>query len=1115
MIGKMKLSGKITLLVLTLVVLATATLLGLTYAWQRHTTEQAALDRLQLLARQRAERVAHWQALVGQQLRMIASQCPDTPDASLDLLENAAQAANFSTWWWLDTQQQVVYAPEGTPALQASAHLFAPLPEARAYFGYWRPSHNARATVAYPLFDAGQALRGWWVAQADIALLLADLTDTTDLGQTGEAWLVRAVEDEWLLQHPSRLRPDLSWPRLADFATDFYQHAQTAHLTDSRAQQVLAASCPVPLAADVKPTLAVVVKRDRAEVLADLHRAFQGVLLGALALMLLVLVVVSLVAHFFAQPLNQLSSTMQLLSQGVLPEPIRQRSGDEFGHMANTLNQLTDGLKRTADFANRIGEGNFEANFEPMSREDTLGLALLGMRDSLQQAEQSDNERNWIVRGVAELGDILRRHNEIGPMGDEVIAFVTQKIGAVQGAFYTLETPENDRACLQMQASYAYHKKKYLTARFRVGEGLVGQAAAEADTILRTEVPADYVTITSGLLGEKRPSCVLIVPLITNEEVNGALEFAGFERFSEKQVRFVQEVSQIIARTLFNIQVNERTRNLLTASQQMSQELQQQQEELRQNAEEMAATQEELRRTNNELGVQMQEVSRTQKRMQVLLENASEVITIYEKEGTVRYISPSVERILGYEPDELIGIKDIVHVAEEHRKAVGQAFAQLLTQPDEAITLQLPYTRKSGEVIWLEATFTNHLDDPALQGILVNSRDITERRLAERESRMRGQMQALSENSPDLITRLNRDGVFFYTNPVIEYYTGQKPDYFHQKSLQEVNLPGDITTVLADLLQEVIEEKDKIRREVDVATVDGGRVMQVNAIPEYNEENMMESVLLVSHDITERKQIEREIESKNKKITESINYAKRIQHAILPDSGTLQSVFADSFMLYKPRDVVSGDFPWFMRTDEAIHLAAVDCTGHGVPGALISLIGYFILNDVVSNGGYRTPGQMLDALDAGVTTTLRQSGADGATRDGMDIAFCTVRPDEKRLYYAGAHRPLYWIRNGELHEVKGDKFPVGGGQYANRTAFVTHEIAYEPGDVVLIFSDGYPDQFGGPDNRKLSPKRIRETFVAHAQAPMAEMHAAFEQLFDQWRGTQKQTDDVLMLGWRF
>jgi PAS domain S-box-containing protein len=596
--------------------------------------------------------------------------------------------------------------------------------------------------------------------------------------------------------------------------------------------------------------------------------------------------------------------------------------------------------------------------------------------------------------------------------------------------------------------------------------------------------------------------------------VYGVLEFAGFKRFDPSQVKFVQELSLILARTVFNIKVNERTRNLLAESQAMSNELKEKQEVLRQNAEEMQATQEELRRSNIMLEEQVEEVNRTQKRMQLLLENASEVITIFEEDGTIRYISPSVEPILGYSQKEMQGSSDAEKVHPEGRAAYKGIFEHLMERPDEKVTVQYEYQTKEGNYIWLEATGTNFMSNPAIHGFILNSTDITERRRAEQEQRMRSKMQALSENSPDLITRLEHEAIS-YINPVIESYTGKNPVDFLNKKVKETGLDHTILENWLNIVEQVNATNDKVSTEMDFPSEVGKRVMQVNAIPEYDENENLESVLVVSHDITERKQIELEIQNKNKKINDSINYAKRIQNAIMPSTRLVNKVLTDSFVLYKPRDVVSGDFPWFVQMKNDIFIAAVDCTGHGVPGALLSLIGYFLLNDIVRSRKVTDPGKILDLLDEGVTQTLRQDQDDSATKDGMDIALCRINLESREVQYAGAHRPLYMMKKGEMEEIKGNKFPIGGGIFKNQTNFATHTVKMTKGDSIYFSSDGYPDQFGGPEIRKFGPKRVREIIERVHQLPMNDAAATFDTEWEGWKGEHKQTDDVLLIGIKF
>ncbi|MCI0552316.1 MAG: PAS domain S-box protein, partial [Anaerolineae bacterium] len=682
------------------------------------------------------------------------------------------------------------------------------------------------------------------------------------------------------------------------------------------------------------------------------------------------------------RPLIDIRNTLGLVAQGVLPEASADRHrDDEYGQMATRVDDLVQTLRNNAQFARQIGEGNYQTEFKPASDNDLLGVSLLEMRNNLIENEQKDTERNWIVRGVAEISEILRAHDSIEGLGDDVIRFILGKINAIQGAFYVVNDDDPKNKIIEMRASYAYSRKKYLKAKFKFAEGLVGQAAAEQDAVLRTEIPDDYVTITSGILGDQRPKCVLIVPLITNEEVYGVLEFAGFKKFDSSQVNFVKELSLILARTIFNIKVNERTRRLLEESQAMSNELKEKQEVLRQNAEEMQATQEELERTNRELANQIEEVNHTQSRMQLLLENASEVITIYEEDQSIRYISPSVQTILGYSQKDMQGRSDIDKVHPDYRHIFNDLFNRMNAHPDERATVQFEYKTKDGSFIWIEATGTNLMSNKAIHGFILNARDITERRRAEQEQRMRSKMQALSENSLDLITRLE-EGTISYINPVIEQYTGKNLREFLNKKVVETELDKTIVEGWLKVVEEVNSTNDKASAEMEVPSEMGQRVMQVNAIPEFDDNNKLESVLVVSHDITERKMIELEIQNKNKKITESINYSKRIQNAILPNNRVISRTLPDSFILYKPRDVVSGDFPWFVTLKDEVFIAAVDCTGHGVPGAMLSLIGYFLLNDIVRSRKITEPGKILDLLDEGVTSTLRQD-EDPTTRDGM------------------------------------------------------------------------------------------------------------------------------------
>lgn len=256
-----------------------------------------------------------------------------------------------------------------------------------------------------------------------------------------------------------------------------------------------------------------------------------------------------------------------------------------------------------------------------------------------------------------------------------------------------------------------------------------------------------------------------------------------------------------------------------------------------------------------------------------------------------------------------------------------------------------------------------------------------------------------------------------------------------------------------------------------------------------------------------------EIEYKNKDITDSINYAKRIQEAILPSGEYVKSLFPESFILYKPKDIVSGDFYWLTEKNNKVSIAAADCTGHGVPGAFMSMIGNSLLNEIVNDKGITEPSRVLHFLREGIIRSLKQKGKEGESKDGMDIAFCTIDFHEKRLQYAGANNALFLIRENELIEIKANKFPIGISD--NQQPFTNNEMSIQEGDAVYLFSDGYADQFGGSEGKKYMRKRFKQSLLDIQQLNMEEQKKQLDKIIMEWRGEIEQVDDILIIGLKF
>jgi serine phosphatase RsbU (regulator of sigma subunit) len=252
-------------------------------------------------------------------------------------------------------------------------------------------------------------------------------------------------------------------------------------------------------------------------------------------------------------------------------------------------------------------------------------------------------------------------------------------------------------------------------------------------------------------------------------------------------------------------------------------------------------------------------------------------------------------------------------------------------------------------------------------------------------------------------------------------------------------------------------------------------------------------------------------------IKDSINYAERIQRAIMPVQEKIRESLSDSFILFRPRDVVSGDFYWYNHKDGTDYIAAVDCTGHGVPGAFMSMVGNSLLNEIVLTKGVSDPSIILMQLNAGVQNSLKQR--ENQTRDGMDLAFCAIDYKNRKLYYAGANRSLWIIRNSsEAHtveEIKATKCAIGG--FTNESqVYERHEVILNPGDTVYMHSDGFADQFGGPQGKKLMTKRFKDILVNIQKFSMHQQANQLGMEIDEWMGSDyEQVDDILVIGVRF
>ncbi len=300
-------------------------------------------------------------------------------------------------------------------------------------------------------------------------------------------------------------------------------------------------------------------------------------------------------------------------------------------------------------------------------------------------------------------------------------------------------------------------------------------------------------------------------------------------------------------------------------------------------------------------------------------------------------------------------------------------------------------------------------------------------------------------------------------------------------------------------------------------------VLLIQTLINYRIRNYRKAYKALNEKANDKKKIEIQKESLSRihqSLTDSISYAKRIQEAMIPSEEMVKQILPESFIYFRPKDIVSGDFYWAYRANNKVFIAAVDCTGHGVPGAFMSIIGYDLLKKIVEIQEEHCPARILNSLSQEVANTFQKNGQDGALNkqsvtDGMDIALVMLDEDKQVLQFAGAMNPIYIIRDNEIMTFKGDRFPIGYSDDTREMSYTRQEIPVYSNDVIYLFSDGFADQFGGPEGKKFKYRRFRHLLLNIHKLPIDDQKAILHQKMEEWMGTEyEQVDDILLMGFR-
>ena len=485
-----------------------------------------------------------------------------------------------------------------------------------------------------------------------------------------------------------------------------------------------------------------------------------------------------------------------------------------------------------------------------------------------------------------------------------------------------------------------------------------------------------------------------------------------------------------------------------------------------------------------------------------VLQKSENLILLADKNGCIEWLNESYREKNNYSGDELetfVG-RELAEVS--HYPKIKSVIEQATRTKTKVIYEAKSYDLE-GREFWAHTTVTPILNKSGeVERLLFIDTDITRLKLAEKE--IANLANFTHEHTLPLI-RIQSDGLVVYANeasaPILRQWNTRVNNKIKRKSiLDSVNAAMQSNT-----------EKD-LNLSVD------NRIFKLRFFPVKEKDY----VNIYGEDITELQIAEKEkrtkalkLEQHNLSITDSINYARKIQEAILPDEDHIRQFFKDSFALSMPKDIVSGDFFWIyeIKPREEYLLALADCTGHGVPGAMMSIIGHSLLNEIVEVDGCSDPAQILELLNKEVITSLRQKTIEQSV-DGMDVSLVKIDLKNEKITFSGAYQQLYWV-NGKLNVFKGDRQPIGGMQHDTNRRFTNHSFHFSKGDSIYLTSDGYQDQFGGSDNKKFLSRRLQNTFLNNHKYSMQAQSYIYSQIFDEWRGENEQIDDVSLLGIKF
>ncbi|MDA3890207.1 MAG: PAS domain-containing protein [Salinivirgaceae bacterium] len=616
-------------------------------------------------------------------------------------------------------------------------------------------------------------------------------------------------------------------------------------------------------------------------------------MLLAVLISFLGLLVIGFVAYKITQriikPVKQVTQILNFLSTGNLKDIklIAINSSDELQEMGDKINNVVSGLKKTEDFALEIEEGNLNNDYDALSDDDQLGKALIKMRDSLKHNKEEDEKRKkedeqaaWSTNGIAKFGEILRQDNDnMKNLGYNIISNLVKYLKVNQGALFVLSDDEDKDTCFELITTIAFDRDKHLTKEIRIGEGLVGRCAFERKTVFLTDVPKNYHNITSGM-GDAQPGCILIVPCILNDAVFGIIELASFTELKPFEIEFVEKLGESIGSTLSSARINLKTASLLAASQNQSEELAAQEEELRQNLEEMEATQEDLKRqmqTNIEM---REEMSKQNALLDALLDSLPDYIYFKDKDSKFLRLSKSMIHLFGTTSvTDIIGKSDFDFHTEVNAKQYFEDEQKIMLTQEGFTDKTQKEIKADGTPIWNSVSKLPLLTaDGECFGTFGISKNITDIKYLELEAKKQTTLlDALLNSLPDYIyfkdeesrfLRISKSMIHLFGAESVEEIIGKSDFDFHSKENAQKYYADE---------KHIMESGSGITNQLQKEHMTDGTVIwnSVTKLPLLTDEGTCMGTFGISKDVTQLKNLEIESTKQRSELTGVIDAIKK------------------------------------------------------------------------------------------------------------------------------------------------------------------------------------------------------------------------------------------------